>query len=241
MPTRRSLYHYHSVNHSAVHRGLRHLALSIRSAIARGHVSTEHSLVKLYVLLMAAWAETRLLKLIHEKDAFTVRERALLLNESSQLPRWKATIKKAFQKHYKTTRLNETTLGVANYARFARMQEILDNEFALIIELRNRLAHGQWVFLLNTSGDTVNECYMAAIGRENFVRLQYKKNVLFHMGAIIHNLVVSKPWFEEAFDTHYRAILDSMRNLETRSYSEYRQQLRTKLQRGRQRAALRNP
>lgn len=238
MPTRRELYNYHSTNLSAVQRALTHLALSIRHSIARQQVSTEESLVRLYTLLLATWAEARLVKLIHEKRAFTVEERAHLLDEPSQLACWKATVRKAFQKHYKTRKLSETTLGVANYARHTRIQEILDSEFDLIISLRNRLAHGQWVYPLNNTRNAVATTYMAALKRENFGRLQQKKNILFHVSEIIHHLVVSKPWFETAFDVHYRAILDATRNLEKRSYSSYREQLRAKLQRGRQRATV---
>ena len=109
---------------------------------------------------------------------------------------------------------------------------MLVSDLSSIIELRNKLAHGQWVYPLNHDGDDVAQEQMDALRVENLLFLQFKKKLLESLSAIIHDLVVSKPTFERDFDNHFRMIVETRRNLQNRDYETWAEGMRQKHQRG---------
>jgi hypothetical protein len=59
--------------------------------------------------------------------------------------------------------------------------------------VRNRLAHGQWMYLLNNDNTDVSPTYMASVKRENLLSLQFKKSLMGYVSNAIHDLVVRPP------------------------------------------------
>jgi hypothetical protein len=109
---------------------------------------------------------------------------------------------------------------------------MLISDLRSIIELRNKLAHGQWVYPLNSDGDDVAQEQMDALRVENLFSLQFKKNLLESLSSAIHDLVVSKPTFERDFDDHFRRIVETQRNLKNRDYKKWANGMREKYERG---------
>ncbi|MEO5858250.1 MAG: hypothetical protein ABIR33_04795 [Pyrinomonadaceae bacterium] len=102
----------------------------------------------------------------------------------------------------------------------------------VIIEIRNKLAHGQWAYPLTNDGDDFSTALRAAMESENLLSLQYKRKLISCILDIVHDVAVSPPTFERDFDSHYRQIVNVRRNLVTRHYSDYVSSLVSKKQRG---------
>ena len=109
---------------------------------------------------------------------------------------------------------------------------MLKDELQPIIELRNKLAHGQWIYLLNSEGNDIAQTQMNKLRVENLLSLQFKRNLITYLSSVIHDLVVSKPTFERDFDNHFRAIIETKRNLLHRNYDDYVEKMRQKYQKG---------
>jgi uncharacterized protein with von Willebrand factor type A (vWA) domain len=109
---------------------------------------------------------------------------------------------------------------------------MLTNDLRPIVQLRNKLAHGQWVYPLNDAGKDIAQAQMDALRVENLLSLQFKKSLISALSDAIHDLVVSRPTFERDFDRHFRVIVETRRNLQTREYSSYAKVLRDKYKRG---------
>lgn len=217
------LYKFHVANTWSVEIALGNTALSVRRAISEENISATESFVRLYALLLGAWAENRLKKLLFEKNGFSAEERSRVIALTTHFEQWQRVIELAFRKHYHVPNaaLSDFTLPFTAFARYQSLIEILDNDLKPIIEIRNKLAHGQWVYPLNSEGTDVEENKYLLLNKENLPSLQYKKNLISSLSDIVHDLVVSLPTFERDFDKNYKKITNTRNNLKNRSYEKY--------------------
>lgn len=222
------LYTYHVANMREVELALGHTARHARAAIAsRDPHRSLRSLLRLYAFLIGAWAECRLHKLLHEEFGFDETERLDILSKPTQLKQWQETVDLAFRKHHRVPKapLDERVLGVAHSSRRAALHDVLRCELRIIIEIRNKLAHGQWIYPLNNKGTAVEPDKHQLINKENMQSLQFKFALLGHLADAVHDLVVSLTTFERDFDVHFRRLLQARTNLVTRDYATYERKL----------------
>jgi hypothetical protein len=218
------LYRFHVANLRELELAIGHAARLARSAIAsRDPQQSLRSLLRLYALLIGAWAECRLRKLLHEEFGFVDEERAVILAGATQLEQWRLTVDLAFRKHHKVSKaeLDARVLGVAHAARRTALHEALDNELRILIEIRNKLAHGQWVYPLDNDGKDVESDKYRLINKENLQSLQLKFALIGHLADAVHDLVVSPRTFQRDFEAHFRKLNQVRTNLVTKDYGRY--------------------
>ncbi len=228
------LYKFHVANIHSIEIALNHAALAARKAIAEENDPAIKSFISLYAFLLGAWFENRLSKLLYEPNAFEPVERNAILAQDSQFKKWVKLIDVAFRKHYNVPHapLTKDNIAFTTSARYEELNNILEQDLKSVIEIRNRLAHGQWIYPFNSTGTDIETSKFQLLQDENLPSLQYKKTMLTSLTDILHDLVVSLPTFERDFDTHYRLITTSRNNLHNRSYENYADQLIRKRQRG---------
>ena len=214
------LYQFHVANLREIERAMKRVARSLRAAISQNDTTIVSSFVRLYSFLLGAWAECRLKKLVYEPKGFGNSEREVIQIEPTQLKQWRKAVEAAFRRQYNVPKapLTSSVLLHSAYSRFVTVSDMLDKDLSSIIELRNKLAHGQWVYPLNSDGTIVAQDQMDALRVENLLSLQFKKKLIETLSAIIQDLVVSKPTFESDFDDYFRLIAETRRNLHTRNY-----------------------
>lgn len=228
------LYRFHVANLQAIDTAIKRVTLSLRAAISSGDEKTIRAFVRLYALLLGAWAECRLCKLVYEPNGFNEQERTFIRSRSTQLEQWHTAVEIAFRKYYNVPKalLSDKSLAHSTYSQYATILDMLEKDLRPIIELRNKLAHGQWVYPLNNTGDDVAQKQMGALRGENLLSLQFKKALVSYLSDVIHDLVVSRPTFERDFNEHYRAIVATRCNLQRRDYKSYAKQMVKKYERG---------
>jgi len=222
------IYRQHVCNLRELELAISHTGRLARAAIAsKDPHRSLRSLLRLYSFLLGAWTETRLRKLLHEDPGFSEAERGSITAETTQLAQWNATVNIAFRKHHKLSRapLDERTLGVAHAARRVALLDVLSEELRIVIELRNKLAHGQWIYPFNNEGTAVEEEKYRLINKENLLSLEFKYALVGHLADAVHDLVVSPETFERDFEAHFRRLFQVRSNLVTRSYTKYEQAL----------------
>ena len=218
------LYKAHVANLRELDKAIAVVRRQARASIARK--DPEHSLnsqVRLLAFLTGAWAETRLNKLLHEEFGFSDNQRNLILEEDSQIERWKKAVDVAFRKNIgkPKAKLGRSTLGVAGSARRDVIHEIIETDLRIIIEIRNKLAHGQWHYPLSNDGSKIENKKFILINKENLMSLQFKQDMIKHLSSLIHDLVVSPIAFERDFERHYVKLENAKRSLTNESYSRY--------------------
>jgi len=228
------LYSYHVSNLRSIEVAIKNTAISARKAIAEQNLLAIESFVRLFSFLIGAWAETRLLKLLFEKNGIAVDDRNIVLSQPTQLECWHKTVERAFRSKYAvpTAPLSNATLPHAEYARYTSLVDILNSDLRSIIEIRNKLAHGQWVYPLNSEGNDVETEKYNNLRQENLLALQFKKVLLSNLAFIVHDLIVSLPTFKRDFDLHYKQIIATKINLQKRSYEKYSEMMIAKRKRG---------
>jgi len=232
--TDNKLYRFHVKNIHSIEIALSHSAIAARSAIAEQNKPAIKSFVSLNALLLGAWAENRLRKLLYESNGLSVVERESVTSQATQLDQWKKLIEVAFRKHYKIPHalLSDESLPFTASARYTVLNKILCSDLKSVIEIRNKLAHGQWIYPLNNEGTGIEDGKYQLLKNENLPSLQYKKSLLTSLSDIVHDLVVSLPTFERDFDGNYKNITNTRSNLKNRSYEKYVSQLVIKRKKG---------
>jgi hypothetical protein len=112
---------------------------------------------------------------------------------------------------------------------------LIEDELTDLIEVRNKLAHGQWSYPLNSKGDDVANEQMKSLKETNALALSAKKRLVESFCAAMHDLVVSQRTFDRDFDDHFRQIQTARTDLQCRDYGRHEAVLRAKWARGRTR------
>ena len=233
MRSQSDLYRFHCENLRQVGTGMDRVASVSRRAIATSDSTTLKSLIRLYALLVGAWAECRLKKLLYEPSGFSDADRKQVRAVSTQYDKWCITVELAFRKHYdvKKAALNSSSLPFTAAARYAESLKLLKTELRPLIELRNSFAHGQWAYFLTNDEEDVNTDQMSAFKKENLLTLQYKRDLLIHLASLVNDLVVSAA-FDRDFDLHYKPIAYARDRLANQQYSDYEVRLKDRYARG---------
>ena len=228
------LYSFHVANLRSLQIAINTSALSARKAIAEENQQAIDTFVRLYAFLLGAWAEVRLSKLLFEQNGFSLKQRNRVLSQNSQLTQWKKAVEVGFRKQYNvpTATLTDTSLPHTAYAQYRTLIEVLERDLKAVIEIRNRLAHGQWIYPLNSSGNDIEDDKYRKIKEENLLSLQFKLQLISILAQIIHDLIVSVPTFERDFNQHYKKITNTINNLKNRKYPDYARTLTVKKERG---------
>ena len=213
---------------------LARIARTVRQSIAEGDANAQKAFLPLYMLLLGAWAESRLNKVLYEPQAFTDGERQQIKSGRTHLDKWLNVVELGFRRHYHVphAELSRMTLPFSAAARYSEIVNLLNTDLKVVIELRNKLAHGQWEYPLVTDGNDVSSDLKKLMLAENLLSLQFKKSLISAVLNIVNDLAVSPPTFERDFDNHYRLIVETRRSLEMRRYDKYVLSLITKRQRG---------
>lgn len=234
-------YKAHVLNLRALESAHTQVARQLNFAVASDHSAAVDALLKTYILLIGAWAEVRLLKLLHEPAAFSDDERAKIFACQNQLTMWKMTLEIGLRRRYAVgaRALSINSVPATAFFRYRELDRLLDDDLEPVIGIRNKLAHGQWERTFTSNLDEISNDMMALLNRENALSCKFKKSIIEYISRIIHDLVVGGVAFERDFDEHYRFITIYQNQLSSRAYAKWKNQQVAKLKRGRARSAMR--
>lgn len=223
-----NMYRYHVKNLKGLEKTIDDIEAVVRDSI-RYNDSRKNlkSFNRIYAFLIAAWAETRLNKILYETHTFSETSVQAIKAQNNQLDTWKKAVELAFRQHHSVPRapLTDRNIGVTHAAKFHALLSILENELKIIIQVRNKLAHGQWLYPLNYEMTEVSEKMCRELNTENFLSLKFKFQIIKHLSDIIHDLVVSQSTFDRDFESKFRKLQNAKTNLETRKYADYKTKL----------------
>lgn len=227
---------YHEENFNEVQVALEHIERELRH-VTRTESPSEGTITRLFTLLLGVWCEARLHKLLYEKAAFDEEERAKIYAESSVEQKWKKALEIAFRKHHGINSTTPLSYEVAGFSRLKIYEQILqwlDDYFVSVMQLRNKIAHGQWIkpFVNYQSGWTSSADFkisgdsIAALKRENLLSIILKAKILQNIAVAINNLAIDGQKYEaKDFDVQHGRIHTDIKYLESADFAAYRQKL----------------
>ena len=233
-------YKAHVLNLRALESAHTQIARQLNFAVAAEQSAAIKALLKTYILLIGAWAEVRLLKLLHEPAAFSEDERAKVFACQNQLTMWKMTLEIGLRRRYAVGvgALSIQNVPATAFLRYRELDRLLDEDLEPVIGIRNKLAHGQWERTFTNSLDEISHEMMTLLNGENALSCKFKKSIIEYISRIIHDLAVGGVAFERDFDEHYRFITIYQNQLTSRSYTKWEKQQVSKLKRGRARSLM---
>jgi hypothetical protein len=176
-------------------------------------------------------AEALLRKIIADPAGFNSRERTLLSQERSQLDRWKRAVDLAFRRHYAVPihlDVDTTSAGANAASQHKSVIDLLEHDLAEIIEDRNKIAHGQWSWLLNSKETSFKG---AAALPLNYREIQARSKLVREIEALIRDLVISEPTFSRDYTRRYAKIQELKRTLDGADYDDLVKDIKRRRQR----------
>lgn len=231
--TAEQLYKAHVKNLRSITVALDRLLTELNDNLSKGDNKTADALLKTSMLLMGAWAENRLRKVLFEQNGFSTAERMRVEGSPTQIDSWKMAIEISFRKRYGLPNADlRTALPATPRAQYLALIGVVDGELRPIIEVRNKLAHGQWSRTLNNSNDDFAPATMALINGENAHSVKCKKRILESLALIIHDLVAGNHAFPRDFDKHFKNLEHARLEISARSYADWLAKMQAKYERG---------
>jgi hypothetical protein len=236
MKTPEKLYKYHTANLARIEDALDRVELHLRRAVALQDRKSQKALIPVYSLLIGASAETQLMKILHEPKAFSEEQKINVIGTKAHIDRWHKLLEFAVRNHHKLndrTLISNETINATDFLIFTELNGLLDGELKIIIELRNKLAHGQWEYPFVEDFSDVASDKKRLLDHENLLTLKFKRSILRNLLFIVRDMAVSRRTLHRDFDVQYRRLKHAKRNLRNRSYDKYKSSLIEKAKRGR--------
>ncbi|MGW4743912.1 hypothetical protein ACWEPR_03795 [Streptomyces sp. NPDC004290] len=221
----------HSQNLSTLVSGLRQAERIHKQMIRQGDAPGIAFSRRMHSLMVGMVAEARLRKITHDPNGFNERERTLLAGSKSQISRWQAAVDFAFRRQYAVPmhlEIQDAGVDSAVISRHEIIMNMLDGDLRPIIEGRNKTAHGQWVWELNSSETNFKG---RAADPMNYLAISRRGEVIDNLAEIVHVLIVSEPAFQRDFDRLYGKISSLRSVIDGSDYPKFEANIRSSARR----------
>ncbi len=227
------MYHKHCENLRYLKKGIDVLKLDLNQSISQEDEIKINIYNKLLSALVTSWAEVRVLKLVNEPNGFTELEKNFIEDKKLSLEqKWKKSLKiaicKAYGINYLTpnNKLIKDNIVEANLSgdmkiKFKELKDIIDKDLVPSINIRNKIAHGQWRYPISNDFKSVNIELEDEFYNENIIIFSYRINVFEKLSRIIHDLCVSRPTFERDFDRLFANIRSERGRNHIKTYEKH--------------------
>jgi len=245
------MYNKWCENVSTLDDAIEQVQRDLRLAISKTDSGKTYNYTKLLSYLVVCWCEARIMKLIHEPAITITTKRGIInkpksfeqaeidqiISSSTLKDKWLTALQIAISKAYNVTidANFPNSLSFTPRSRYLEIEELISDELLPSIELRNRIAHGQWKQAFTNDLRAFSQAHTTALRTENIVELQLNFAMFKAIGQLIHDLASSRVTFERDFDNNYRVVEQNKLNLHNRDYRTYCQKLLDKYERGVQR------
>lgn len=163
----------------------------VNEAIRDKDNSTIDSLTKLYALLYSSYVEVSFIKLIHTYGAFSESEIRQIQSQRNLEEKWQKCVELLFSRINTSTNLGE----IANKKQ--KLTRILKEYIINPSQIRNKVAHGQWVICLNNECTDINKDTTNELQNLDFVIIDRYFSIYKQFQQCILDLSISPK-------THYR-------------------------------------
>lgn len=225
-----SLHDATVANHKAARRAQIQLERAINQLVKEGNQDGAEALTPAHALLVSIKAEARFAQILHLAGALDATQRATVMAPKAAIDRWYALLDVGFRRAYVVKASKELTAALPHdaLAKRSTLHDLVDNELEHLISLRNKLAHGQWVYPMNTALTMVEPTSLSRLKAENTLTLKFRDNLLVELGSVAMELVSSGPGFESNFERHFTKIRENRKQLAAADYPAWCAELRAK-------------
>ena len=121
------------------------------------------------------------------------------------------------------------SLPITARSHYQTLLVIVEDDLKPIIEVRNKLAHGQWSRTLKTANDDFFLKMLACISGENALTVKFEKRLLNYLAELIHDLVAGNNAVEHSFDLYSKNLEQAKRDTTDIQFSSWLTSMRNKI------------
>lgn len=235
-------------NVSTLEDAIEQIQRDLRLSISQENNTNIYTYTKLLSYLIVCWSEARVMKLIYEPEftysnrvgTFTKRKSYIdteiqeIYSSSTLKDKWIKALQIAISKHHNVPRDTNfpNNLPFTSRVRYLEIEDLISNKLLTSIELRNRIAHGQWKHAFTNDLRNVSQPHTTALRTENIVTLQLDYKIFKILAQLVHDIASSPATFDRDFDKNYKILEQNKLNLHNRDYNTYKNKLIEKYNRG---------
>jgi len=221
----------HLQNLDTIRKSTRIIDRELNLAIRNKNDFKEQMYIRLLLFLWITWAECKLNSLLTVSPQLSDDDRKFISkNAKSEIDRWILLLELFIRRRYldgdEQKTLDEMNLDSETFNRYSIVQKMIER-VGFYIEIRNRLAHGQWTIALNSNRTAENPKITKSIWNITKTDIIVLKRHLIVLSAIMHDLILSKKGFENSFYTYTKQLDKAIRDFEGKM-DKFRKQLLTK-------------
>ena len=194
----------HAKNRTKIKQAITQLNRSLNQAIKENKKELEYANIRMMMVLYAAYLESSLSYLLYFHGAqIKMVSVDYILEKPTIYERWKHFTDYSFRRNFldgKRRALTLVNLKHTNFNRYQYIHSLIDNEIRAVIEIRNKLAHGQWAIAFNSDGDEKNHEVTTKLWTLSKKDVIATKNIVTRFTEIMHALISSKEHFSSIFD-----------------------------------------
>lgn len=209
------IYRAQVINVDALGKAFVHTNRNINFFIKRNNQPAIQIETKSLILIYCAWVEASLSKLIHTPHGFQlcdIQDIKAIQKQKSIMHAWKKTLDIAIGKVNTISSIEKTRISSDIYS-------YINQYIKEPSELRNKLAHGQWIEALNSPNTDVNTTVTNALSNITCVNIALWKKAFEYLINIIEFLIESP---DNYFSSNYsKLILEIKTNLSKKSHFKY--------------------
>jgi hypothetical protein len=219
----------HSENLRNIDKAVTQAALQHKRAIRENDLAALEYSQRIHEFMVGVRAECALRKIVSDPIGFNDREREIVWSTRTQVDRWLGAVDLSARRHYRVPihRGLEEVLSQGDLERVSSLSLLLKNDLSDVIEGRNKIAHGQWVWLLKSGKE--DKFLANPEGRAlNYVSIAARHSILRDIADAVHILAVSEPTFKREFGKRIANIEIERENLGGDGYQKFAESLRSK-------------
>jgi hypothetical protein len=194
----------HAKNRQTIKRAITQVNRSLNTALKENATDLEAVNVRVLIILYAAYLEASLNFIINNYGAqISDMTKEKVAEQRSEVEKWNCLIDELFKRQFlrgKHKPFNLVNLGHTNFNRYVYIKSLLENEIRVVIEIRNKLAHGQWSVAFTNEGDNKNQEITTKIWTWSKKNVLSTKNVVNNFVKIVDTLAASEESFKKTFD-----------------------------------------
>lgn len=204
-------------NKAQLNKTLTQINRTLNQAIKEKKDEVVYFNIRFYIIIQVAWLEATLLYLLfHHEKQINRYLRTDVLSQKTQFEKWDYLLEHFLRKYYlngKTSKeFNLVNVSYNVLKRYEYLKNLLHEEVKDFIEIRNKLAHGQWSIVLNSDITGKNQELTTKVWTLSKKEIWHAKNIIVNFSKLMEKLIMSQNAFESSFDNIVRAI-ETTRNL----------------------------
>lgn len=206
--TRFEIAQAHAKNRKQILKAITQTNQALNWAVKENKPDLEYANIRILMVLFSAYLESSLGFILNFYGAqITTAAQRKVLSEPSEIKKWKLLFEYLFRKRYmggKRWAINIKNVGFTAHRRYEYIEELIDSSLTPIIEVRNKLAHGQWAIAFTSEGANKNQPMTTKIWSLSKKDTLLTKTITKKFVHTMEALAASRDHFEKTFDKNVK-------------------------------------